>query len=168
MAENITLKFRYTEQDYIAAMRLWYIRVKKLRVKLDGIIALILAVFGAIAWHMFGYSIEFLTIIIVGCVFLLLIFMAMVVIPRITFRSQPKFRDEYQLRFTEDGIEFKTQSIDSKLEWNLYNQLVEDDKTYLLIYGKSMFSAIPKRVFANEAEEMKFKELVKRKIATCC
>ncbi|MEN6520354.1 MAG: YcxB family protein [Armatimonadota bacterium] len=167
MAENITLKFRYTEQDYIAAMRLWYIRVKKLRVKLDGIIALILAVFGAIAWYTFGYSIEFL-IIIVGCVFLLLIFMAMVVIPRITFRSQPKFRDEYQLRFTEDGIDFKTQSIDSKLEWSLYSKLVEDDKSYLLIYGKSMFSAIPKRVFANQTEKEAFRELLKRKIANCC
>lgn len=41
------------------------------------------------------------------------------VLPRIRCRSESKYKDEYLLEFDEEGIRFKTDSIESKVNWSL-------------------------------------------------
>ncbi len=45
---------------------------------------------------------------------------------RIAYRRNPKFKDESRISFSENGIEFKTTDIDSKLNSTLYNRLFEN------------------------------------------
>lgn len=86
------------------------------------------------------------------------------VVPRQRFRSDPKFADEYFLQFSEDGILLKTPHVESLLQWNLYTEVLENEKFYLLVYGKHMYSAIPKRVFTSAAQAARFDALLRLKI----
>ncbi len=80
------------------------------------------------------------------------------------FRANPKYRERYEIRFSDEGIHFKTSTIDSRLAWSHYQRLMETDRVFLLIYGPSMYSIIPKRVFGGTEEMHGFRSLVERKI----
>lgn len=163
MPEQITLRFKQTEDDYVSAMRLFYTRARKLHIKIDLVGGTAAVVIGAICWVVWGYELEWLFLLCAGAVLLGMISAAWYIIPLITFRSEPKFRDEYLVQFSEEGITFKTANIDSKLEWNLYNSVIENNDVYVLMYGKRVFSVIPKRAFADSNEETAFRELLKQK-----
>jgi len=80
------------------------------------------------------------------------------------FKRNPKFRTEYALKFRPEGIHFKTATIDSNLEWSHYDGVVEDSRLFLLRYGKSMYTVIPKTAFVNVGEMDRFRELARTKI----
>lgn len=164
MPNEITLRFTYTEADYVAAMRLHYARVRGLRVTLDTVLGLAGTIIGAVGTLVWGPDWTWTLLMCAGAALLLIVFLALYAIPRITFRREPKFHGEYLLKFTEGGIEFKTTGIDSKLEWSFYSRLIEDTDTFLLVYGKSAFTAVPKRVFANKDEEEAFRALASSKV----
>ena len=68
---------------------------------------------------------------------------AFLVIPRIAFRSDPKFQDEYSLDFSPEGIHFRTDHIDSQLQWSLYSKALIDVYSFVLYYGTRSFTVIP-------------------------
>jgi hypothetical protein len=85
---------------------------------------------------------------------------AFTVIPRIAFRREPKFRDDYALTFWADGIHFRTAHIDSQLQWSMYSRALVDAHSYVLYYGVRQFTVIPKRVFQNAEDQQAFEQLL--------
>ena len=80
---------RYTEQDYVRAMRAHY--ASRLRLPLD--IAAIVGVAVLVAREVLSGSDGFgITLLSVSGIFALMLVAAFTIIPKITFRSQPKFR----------------------------------------------------------------------------
>jgi hypothetical protein len=158
MSSTVNLSFRYLEIDYVRALRAHY--ASRLRLRLDIIVAIGLAGMGAYLWrspelHWLG----------VGCVVLSLLFALMLVaaftvIPRFTFRREPKFRDDYSLTFSAGGIHFRTAHIDSQLQWSMYSRALVDTHSYVLYYGTRQFTVIPKRVFQNPEEQQTFEKLL--------
>ncbi len=52
--------------------------------------------------------------------------------------------------------------------WSVFALIVltwENRQFYLLFYGERLFTVIPKRVFADAAQEAQFRELLQRKIS---
>jgi hypothetical protein len=96
----------------------------------------------------------------VSASFILILVAAFVVIPPLAFRREPKFRDEYSLTFSSEGIHFGTAHIDSNLAWNLYSRALVDAHSYLLYYGSQTFTVIPKRVFQSADQQAAFDQLV--------
>jgi hypothetical protein len=86
------------------------------------------------------------------------------IIPRLIFRRESKFRDEYALTFAEDGIHFRTDHIDSQLQWDLYSWALIASHSFVLYYGASSFTVIPKRVFQSSGEQKVFEELLALKV----
>jgi hypothetical protein len=84
---------------------------------------------------------------------------------RVAFKSQPKFRERYTLRFEEEGIHFKTATVDSTLKWSHYQTWLESDQIFLLVYGKRLYTVIPKRAFPGPAPIDEFRGLLGRKLA---
>jgi hypothetical protein len=76
-----------------------------------------------------------------------LLLTAFSIIPYVVFRREAKFRDEYALAFSSDGIHFRTAYIDSQLEWGIYSRALVDSHSFVLYYGARSFTVIPKRVF---------------------
>ena len=113
MNPTINLSFRYAESDYVRALRAHY--ASYLRLRLDIVVTLVLAGIGVYLWrspnlHWFG-----LVCVVVSAGFALLLIAAFTVIPALAFRREPKFRDDYSLTFSSEGIHFRTAHVDSHL-----------------------------------------------------
>jgi len=163
-ADTVHLSFRYTEKEYLAAIRFYFWHSKELLARL--IVSCLLFSIGLLliyAW------LEFLIPVWANVILMLIagvgFFHGYVIdLPRGYFRGNPKFREEYNLTFSDDGIEFKTQNINSRLAWNLYTRVLENESFYILVHGKNFhsLSIIPKRVFQNSQQERTFRELLRR------
>ena len=105
------------------------------------------------------------SLFIVGFLLLMGNILGYFVMPRQRFRREPKYREEYFLSFSEQGIHFKTSYAESKLEWAMYNKLWIVPRHYLLFYGRDLFTIIPKRVFTGKEDKQRFEELVERKLS---
>lgn len=93
--------------------------------------------------------------------FALMLAAAFAIIPRISFRGQPKFRADYSLRFSPQGIHFRTAHIDSDLQWGMYTSaLVDASYSFILYYGSQQFTVIPKRVFQDGSQRQTCERLL--------
>ncbi len=75
-----------------------------------------------------------------------------------------KLKEEYDLTFSDEGIQFKTDSINSNLKWNTYVDFMESEECFYLIQSKQVYSVIPKRVFESVEVENGFREMVLRNL----
>ena len=165
--KQIKLDFHYSEDEYLAASRLYLlhsnttlIRLVLFFVLVTGLLLLLPLLFDV---DLPVWEILSLTALVEGA----LLYNVLVKVPRQYFRGDPKFRDQYEMIFSDEGISLKTRQIDSKLAWSLYTRVIEGQSLYLLIYGKDVrtMTLIPKRVFQNKAQETAFRELLKIRIA---
>lgn len=117
--QTVNLSFRYAEQDYARALRAHY--ASRLRLPLDKAVMVGIAVVGAYEWrsgsHGFGK-----TLLCLSGIFAVMLVVAFTVIPTIAFRRQPKFRGDYWLGFSPQGIHFQTAHIDSDLKWGMVHK----------------------------------------------
>ncbi len=78
----------------------------------------------------------------------------------IEFRTNPKFREEYQLTFSTESLHFRTATIDSTLKWTMYTGFLETSKAFILVYGKRMYTIIPKRALDSDASSHELREFL--------
>ncbi len=155
------IEFQYSPDEYYRAVWLHY--RQGLSPKLD-IFASILCFIIGIAFLNRGNTPIAYILISVSILLLGLIIAARFIIPRIIFNNHPKYREQYTLEFSEEGITFKTASIDSKLLWSLYNRAVIDSEHYLLYHGKNTFTVIPKRTLQSHDDLRRFESLITAKL----
>ncbi len=167
MEEIISLRFKYTEEEYAAAMRLYIMRSADFITRIAVCALYAIATIFLFTWLGFSFDTEVLILFIfASCLPFLIAFLHLFVLPGQRFRSDPKFKDEYFLQFSEDGIQFKTAQIDALIQWSLYTKVLENDRFYLMVYGKNMISVIPKRAFSSAAQEAAFEALLRTKLLT--
>jgi len=159
---TVELVFRYSERDYVRAMRAHY--ALRLRLRLDITVAVVAAPLGVYLWHSPESRWYGMALVSVSAVFTLLLIAAFGIIPHLAFRREMKFRDEYTLAFSPDGIRFHTEHIESQLQWSLYSHALVTADSYILYYGEAVFSLIPKRVFQNAEQQAVFEELLSQKV----
>lgn len=160
--ETVELGFTYTEDEYIEAARLFYARAYDH--KFQRYIGL--AVFAGgllIAWLAGDVACSGL-LIFVGLLLLARHLYVDRMLPRSYFRNNPKFLDPYQLTFSDEGMVFRSKGVESKIGWDFYTGVWETTDFYFLVYGKDLFSLIPKRVFRGRRQEAAFRELLRRRL----
>lgn len=163
MNSTISLSFRYAERDYVRALRAHY--ASQLRLPLDVAVVVVVASTGAYLWRSPDLHWLGLTCVVLSSVFALMLVAAFVVIPPLAFRREPKFRDDYSLTFSPEGIHFRTAHIDSQLQWGVYSRALIDHHSYVLYYGATQFSVIPKRVFQSIEQRQAFEQLLSQNIS---
>lgn len=156
--KEVKLEFSYHPKDYKSALWLYY------RLKKDFIIAVVGLVSGFFLWIQLGGSWVWILLISVSSILALIVLAAYFLVPMQRFHQDPKYKDKYFLLFTTQEILFKTQNIDSQIQWGLYSKVLENEKLYLLVYGKNLFTIIPKRVFDSKDQEICFRDLLKENI----
>ena len=163
MNSTINLSFRYAESDYVRALRAHY--ASHLRLRLDIVVTVVLAGIGAFLCR--SASLHWLGVacVVVSVAFALMLVAAFTVVPRLVFRREPKFRDDYSLTFSAEGIHFRTSHIDSQLQWGMYSRALIDVRSYLLYYGSRQFTVIPKRVFQNVEQRQAFEQLLTQHVS---
>ncbi|MEM6255161.1 MAG: YcxB family protein [Cyanobacteria bacterium P01_D01_bin.156] len=146
MQTPVSATFTYQRDEYIRAVRYHYKTILHLRrdtiaAVASIILGLYLVAIAQISW--LGWL-----VLCMGLVLLAMMGYALFLLPIIIYRGQPKLKDSYSLRFSEEGIDFKTQQIDSTLQWSLYHTWRLTPEFYILYYGKREFTIIPRRVFS--------------------
>jgi hypothetical protein len=159
--QTVNLSFRYSERDYVEAMHTHY--ASRLRLPLDVAIILALTAFGIYELHSTSKALG-LASIALAVVFALILTAAFFVIPAYAFRREPKFRDDYSLAFSGEGIHFRTANIDSQLQWSMYDRALLGANSILLYHGKQQFTVIPKRVFATAEQLQVLENLVREHV----
>lgn len=160
--EKIELKFKYTKEEYVKSFREYLLLTKTIK-KRDMIIAVLVIMFSTI-WLILSEEILSVVCLLCGVLFLLLLCNLYYWVPGRNFSQNSKFREEYNLTFSDEGIQFKTESINSDLKWSTYVDSIENAEFFYLIQAKQVFTVIPKRVFRNVEVEKGFKEMVLRNI----
>jgi hypothetical protein len=157
------LVFKYSEKEFIRAMNQSYGDSK--RILVDSIIGIALLVFG-IYQYMNGAN-EFFTafLIIISILFLFILLARVVIVPRVIYKREPKYKEEYQLEFAEDEIHFTAGALKSSIPWSFYKAMKETKEFIYLVYSKRGFAIIPKRIFRTEEEISTFRSLITRKIS---
>jgi len=163
---EVRLDFQYSEAEYIAANRLHFFSSPNIFLRLI-IFGLFLAAAAVVINVFIIDSIIFwLSLLFVVVLEAALFHNVLVTLPRKYFHGDAKFRDRYELTFSDEGIKVKTPQIDSKLAWSLYTKIIEGRDMYVLIYGNETrtMTPVPKRAFLNEDQEKRFRELIARHI----
>lgn len=154
----VNVSFRYQEGDYVRALRAHY--RSRLRLPMDFAVMIILVSVGVHFWRSPNAHWLGVVFVCVSAAFAIILIAAFTVIPRLIFRSDPKFRDEYLLTFSPEGIHFRTSHIDSHLQWKMYTSALVTAHSYVLYYGSRTFTVIPKKVFASAEEQVSFEEML--------
>src|SRR5580692_873124 len=156
MNDLISLSFRYSKDDIARATRTHY--ASRMRPRLDIVMAVLLAAAGGYLLRSPSSHLSGVFAVGASAAILLLLFAAFVIIPALAFRLEPKYRDEYSLVFSQEGIRFRTVHIDSQLQWSLYSRALVDGYSYILYHGARTFTVIPRRVFQNSEQERSFEQ----------
>lgn len=163
--QSVQLSFRHTEQEYLAAVRYYVWHSKELLLRM--IIVYVLVSTGMVLLlQLFGSPLPLWVVIAFIVLAGVALFQGYLVdLPRRYFRGDPKFRDEYNLTFTDAGIEFRTTHLNASLAWSLYTDVIENDKFYILVYGKGIhsLSILPKRAFTG-GQETTFRQMLRRHV----
>ena len=163
MNDVVHLSFRYEEVDYVRALRAHY--KTRLHLRLDLVIVLLLIGAGLYLWS--SPNLHWSGVVALGLAgfFVLLLGTAFFIIPPIAFRREPRFRDDYSLEFSAEGIHFRTAHIDSQLSWSLYSKALVDAHSFILYYGTNSFTLIPRRVFQSVEQRQMFEEMLSKHVA---
>ena len=164
--EVVQLNFRHTEQEYLAATRLYMLKNTDVVIRL-----VVFCVLGSAGMLLLSLVMEFSLPVWFIVALLVLVGLSgfhatCVALPKRYFRGDPRFRDDYNLTFSDSGVELKTQNIHSAVSWNLYTRVIENDKFYILVYGRDIhaIAILPKRVFRDTKQETAFRELLRRHV----
>ncbi|HLX62856.1 MAG TPA: YcxB family protein [Planctomycetota bacterium] len=162
MAEAVSIEFDNILAEHLAAERLYY--KSTLFAKLDKIVAVLLVLFGIIA--VWAAGLRWWTVIWFPLAFLEWFNLPSLrqIQVRCWFKSNPKFSETYYVTLDGAGIHFRTRSIDSRVTWDHFTKVLEDERLWLLVYGTRMYSVIPKRVFKSNDERIRFRTLVDENI----
>ena len=158
MEAPIKIEFDPRVEEHVSASRLYYSKLSKWA-KIDKVVALLLVLFGTALVILVG--IQWWTLIwfvLAALEFFNLLSIDPLVV-RWQFKGTPKFKERNTLTFDDEGIHFQTPTIDARLRWETYNRMLENTEVFLLIYGKRMYSVIPKRAFKDEQEKDRFRQL---------
>jgi hypothetical protein len=163
---EVKLEYEYTEAEYLAANRLFFLSSPNLLGRLIAFGLLLGAGAVLISFLLTDWLILFPAVLFVFLFEAALFYNVLVTTPRKYFRGDAKFRDRYELTFSDEGVKLKTSQVDSKMAWSLYTRVVEGSDMYLLFYGKDtrMMTTVPKRVFSSTDQEQLFRELITRHI----
>jgi hypothetical protein len=162
MEEVVELRFSYSEKEYVSAYRKYFLAKKRAAFFIIIAAGLILA---GIYFLLFGGDVPLTVSMIATGAFLLgLLVTSSILLPRQRFRADPRFKGEYFLRFSEEGIEFHTDDIDAKVSWRIYKEAVESREFFLLSDGGSTLTVIPKRAFASADQESLLRKMLDTKV----
>lgn len=160
--EPIVARFRLSQPEYLAAirsiaLRSWIYRVFFGLAGVGAAVSIALLLGGDVADAAPGILLTLLWVAYFSwCLYLG---------PIRRYRRQKTAHEEQVYRFDEDGVGIDFATGHSQVRWEHFSAIVETRTFYVLRQqASSVFSVIPRRAFATQADEGRFLELVARKL----
>ena len=161
VSASVSTTFTFTRDEYVLAMKRHYRSTLKIGRNVTfgslaiagGAYLLLTSDTGWIAWLLLA----------AGAVLLAMVGYVVFLLPGIIYNSQPRLKDEYSLIFSDDGIAFKTNNIDSLMQWSIYQSWLSDEDFYIMYHGKHDLSVVPRRALA-DGDDVHLREFLTKKI----
>jgi hypothetical protein len=161
MKNEVSISFRYTEQDCVAAVRQYHDSFHR---RLSGVFGALLVALGLFTRFVAGDFVIGWILVGSGALAILRFYLFYHAGPRRWHRRRP--RDvEHTARFSDEGVVYRAEGIDSAVKWSFYRSARETEGFYFLLYGDGEYSVVPKRAFATAAGEQTFRELLREHLA---
>ena len=77
-------------------------------------------------------------------------------------KLHPELAGPLNITFDETGVYLKSQKAESRLNWSSYDRVIEGDHVILLVFGRWLYTTIPKRAFKDDAQLNAFLELARK------
>jgi hypothetical protein len=165
VAENSSLKFQYTRNDYLAAMGARHGRTTRAKIELGGsILAIVLGILCltfiqnpyllVLGPYLFG----------LGLGALVLTIQHYGVSLRAMTGQDLALGDEQLLTYSEDGITLTSAHSSYRADWSFFREIVETDRVFLLFWAANVYVLIPKRAFPTPQVAAAFRDLAQRQV----
>jgi YcxB-like protein len=154
----IEVTFRYAPGEYLRAFRKY--QFSHIRFGPDLTASAIL--FGVGAWLASGAS----SYVWLGVIFVMMslvfpvFYLTAFVMTARAIATNPRFRQEFRMSFSEQDMRFSTDSIESRVDWRFYRSALRRSGFYYLVYGRSQFTLLPERVLVEAGEKQAFEALL--------
>ena len=159
--EQVEIRFQYTEREFVKAVQKYLLTSGTIR-KTDVVLAIIGVPCALLV--LFLTSLKWLGVLLLlgttwfSCTIGFLYWYGQV----LKFRKTPKYMEKYHMVFSEGGILFETATLHSELKWDTYTALWESEDCYYLVQTKQIYSILPKRAFAGDAEKLAFERMTEK------
>ena len=80
------------------------------------------------------------------------------------WEREPLYHTEHTISFSDEGVHFLMGHVESNLDWNYYQRMLESSDGFLLVYGDDSFNFFPKRAFTSEEMNNEFRALAMKKL----
>jgi hypothetical protein len=163
MSEELLLKFRYEEKDFVDVARL---RVATaFRGRLDLAAAGAICALGLVVGYLYAprwvWQLAALGLGLAAALVATMLYMAVFVAPRILFQRQAGQLD-MSIELSDEGISVVAGKQRGKIKWASCTGLEANARAYLLRHGDKAMLMLPRRVFRSERQEDAFRKLVDR------
>lgn len=158
---GVTLNFTYTPEEYADATRLFLNRT--LPLKRNMILGLIGVVGGVIFSMQDGFNWLWGLLIGVSAAMVGLVALSLGVLPKMAYQQDPKLAEPQTMEFYDHGLTLKPPAAGTTVGWDSVHRVIQDEKFYVLVTGRSLLAAVPKRAFADNAERERFEALLEAK-----
>lgn len=162
MENTIGVRFKYMEKEYKDAIKWYYLKSKT--IKFDFLAGIVLILAGTFLLSVDKKSIMGIASLGGGIGFIAMLINGIMINPGKQFKKIDKLQQEYYLNFGENRIMFITDNKNSTISWKHYARYKENDQFFYLIYGKLLFTIVPKKGFKSKEDEQKFRNLVATKL----
>jgi hypothetical protein len=167
--DKIVLQYTPKPQDYSNAVKMFLSNGRISNSIVRGFLSVLAFIMIAslllnIGTANFRVAVYYLPLIILVVLFLLLPSMSGSSTVR-KVSKQPQLLLPVTYEIDDEKILIMTELSETKLNWGVFNKTLETDQYYYLIYvtNKNMFQFLPKRIFASQAQEDDFRQLVEQK-----
>jgi hypothetical protein len=156
-AESVSISFDNRVEEFTAAERLYY--KSTIFAKIDKVVAVLLVFAGVLLIYAVGANWWTLMPFLLAILEWFNLLSPRPLVIRYWFKRNSKLYGTYHLTFTPAGIHWQTKSIDSRIAWDQYTSTLEDNRMWLLMYGKRLYTVVPKRAFTDDNEAARFRSL---------
>ncbi len=98
--------------------------------------------------------------LIAGASFMALLLAMWFFSPDIAMWREPKYRQSYDLTFSDAGVTFRKNGAGSTLPWSIYSRAVADGDGCLLYHRDGSWVLVPGRAFASSGDRAIFEALI--------
>ena len=126
---------------------------------------IIVNVFAIISAVLFAFKkIQGLSFLIFSFLWFMLMLVIWRLLPASIYKNAATFKDNFSMRFEEDGVELSNESGGKKWSWSSFSYFIESPMFFHLYFDARSFFLVPKDAFADENQLSAVRLLMKEKI----
>lgn len=154
----MTLRFSYERDDIARAIRANFF--SQAGIRFNTTLALCLIALGL--WLSVGGAAGGLALasFIAGAGFIALLLIMWIFSPDIALWREPKYREFYNLTYSDSGVTFRKGGVATNLPWSIYSHVVAEASCYRLHHGTESWIVLPARAFFSLQDRARFEALL--------